>query len=103
MKCLAKMQCLCSGEARISLFLNGTFWHGNMTCWPIYAMFVFWRGKNQVSMRDHDHWFIPYGYEMDGWVVPYGYEMDDWVVFWFTMLVLEPEEKLFIFLLFKVV
>ena len=58
---LAKMQCLCSG------------------------------GKNKVCMRDHDPWFISYGYEMD-----------DWVVFWYTMLVLEPKEKLFI-LLFKVV
>ena len=44
-------------------------------------------------MRDHEPWFIPYGY----W-----YGMDDWVVFWGTMLVLEPKEKLFI-LLFKVV
>ena len=26
-------------------------------------------GKNKVSMRDHDPWFIPYGYEMDDWVV----------------------------------
>ena len=57
---LAKMQCLCSG------------------------------GKNKVSMRDHDPWFIPYGYEMD-----------DWMVFWCTMLVVEPKKKLFIFLLFK--
>ena len=55
---LAKMQCLCSG------------------------------GKNKVNMRDHDPWFIPYGYEMD-----------DWVVFWCTLLVLEPKEKLFILLL----
>ena len=37
-------------------------------------------------MRDHDPWFIPYGYEMN-----------DWVVFWCTMLVVEPKEKLFIF------
>ena len=44
-------------------------------------------GKNKVSMRNHDPWFIPYGYEMD-----------DWVVFWCTMLVLEPKEKLFILL-----
>ena len=58
---LAKMQCLCSG------------------------------GKNKVYMRDHDPWFISYGYKMD-----------DWVVSWCTMLVLEPKEKLFI-LLFKVV
>jgi hypothetical protein len=57
---LAKMQCLCSG------------------------------GKNKVIMRDHDPWFIPYGYKMD-----------DWVVFWCTMLVLEPKEKLFT-ILFKV-
>ena len=49
---LAKMQCLCSG------------------------------GNNKVSMRDHDPWFIPYGYGMD-----------DWVVFWCTMLVLEPKES----------
>ena len=56
---LAKIQCLCSG------------------------------GNNKVSMRDHDPWFIPYGYEMD-----------DWVVFWCTLLVLEPKEKFFI-LLFK--
>jgi hypothetical protein len=49
---LAKMQCLCSG------------------------------GNNRVSMRDHDPWFIPYGYGMD-----------DWVVFWCTMLVLEPKES----------
>ena len=49
---LAKMQYLCSG------------------------------GKNKVSMRDHDPWFIPYGYRMD-----------DWVVSWCTMLVLEPKEK----------
>ncbi|OEU07263.1 hypothetical protein FRACYDRAFT_251371 [Fragilariopsis cylindrus CCMP1102] len=49
---LAKMRCLCSG------------------------------GKNEVNMRDHDPWFIPY------W-----YEMDDWVVFWCTLLVLEPKEK----------
>ena len=55
---LAKMQCLCSG------------------------------GKKKVNMRDHDPWFIPYGYEMD-----------DWVVFWCTLLVLEPKEKLFILLL----
>ena len=48
-------------------------------------------GKNRVSMRDHDPWFTTYGYKMD-----------DWVVFWCTMLVLEPKEKLFI-LLFKVV
>ena len=47
---LAKMQCLCSG------------------------------GKNEVSMRDYDPWFIPYGYEMD-----------DWVGFWCTMQVLEPK------------
>lgn len=58
---LAKMQCLCSG------------------------------GKNKVCMRDHDPWFIPYGYGMD-----------DWVVFWCTMLVVEPKEKLFT-ILFKVV
>jgi hypothetical protein len=51
---LAKIQCLCSG------------------------------GKNQGSMRDHDPWFIPYGFEMD-----------DWVVFRCTMLVLESKEKLF--------
>ena len=37
-------------------------------------------------MRDHDPWFIPYGYEMD-----------DWVVFWCTMLVLEPKQKLKLF------
>ena len=56
---LAKMQCLCSG------------------------------GKNKVSMRDHDPWFVPYGYGMD-----------DWVVFWCTLLVVEPKEKkLFILLL----
>ena len=48
-------------------------------------------GKNKVSMRDYGPWFIPYGYGMD-----------DWVVFWCTMLVLEPKEKLFI-LLFKVI
>ena len=42
-------------------------------------------GKNKVSMRDHDPWFIPYGYEMD-----------DWVVIWWYMLVLEPKGKLFI-------
>ena len=54
---LAKMQCLCFG------------------------------GKNKLSMRDHDPWFIPYEYEMD-----------DWVVFWCTMLVLEPKEKLLILL-----
>ena len=48
-------------------------------------------GRNKVCMRDHAPWFIPYGYEMD-----------DWVVFWCTMLVLEPKEKLFI-LLFNVV
>ena len=53
---LAKMQYLCSG------------------------------GKNRVCMRDHDPWFIPYGYDMD-----------DWVVFWCTMLVLEPKEKLKLF------
>ena len=53
---LAKMQCLCSGA------------------------------KNKVSMRDHDPWFISYGYEMD-----------DWVVFLCTMLVLEPKEKLKLF------
>ncbi|OEU11426.1 hypothetical protein FRACYDRAFT_245994 [Fragilariopsis cylindrus CCMP1102] len=52
---LANMQCLCSG------------------------------GNNKVSMRDHDPWFIPYGYGMD-----------DWVVFWCTMVVVEPKEKLFI-------
>ena len=51
---LAKMKCLCSG------------------------------GKNKVCMRDHDPWFIPYGYKMD-----------DWLVFWCTMLVLEHKEKLF--------
>ncbi|OEU12077.1 hypothetical protein FRACYDRAFT_244317 [Fragilariopsis cylindrus CCMP1102] len=39
---LAKMQCLCSG------------------------------GKNKVCMRDHDPWFIPYGYEMDDLVVYIG-------------------------------
>ena len=48
-------------------------------------------GKNKVSMSDHDPWFIFYRYVMD-----------NWVVFWCTMLVLEPKEKLFI-LLFKVV
>ena len=58
---LAKMQCLCSG------------------------------GTKKVCMRDHDPWFIPYGYEMD-----------DWMVLWCAMLVLEPKEKLFI-LSFKVV
>ena len=26
-------------------------------------------GKNKVCMRDHDLWFIPYGYEMDDCVV----------------------------------
>jgi hypothetical protein len=35
-------------------------------------------------MRDHDPWFILYGYGMD-----------DWVVSWFNMLVEEPKEKLF--------
>ena len=55
---LAKMQCLCSG------------------------------GKNKVYVRDHDPWFIHYGYEMD-----------DWVVFWCTLLVLEPKEKKLIILL----
>ena len=58
---LAKMQCLCSG------------------------------GENKVDMRNHDPWFIPYGYEKN-----------DLVVFLCTMLVLERKEKLFI-LLFKVV
>ena len=48
-------------------------------------------GKNKVCMKDHDPCFIPYGYRMD-----------DWVVSWCTMLVLEPNEKLFI-LLFIVV
>ena len=48
-------------------------------------------GKNKVSIRAHGPWFIPYGYGMD-----------DWVVFWCTMLVVEPKEKLFI-LSFKVV
>ena len=43
-------------------------------------------GRNKVCMRDHAPWFIPYGYEMD-----------DWVVFWCTMLVLEPKEKLKLF------
>ena len=47
-------------------------------------------GKNKVSMSDHDSWFIPYGYEMD-----------DWVVCWCTMLVLEPKEKLFIYLIIQ--
>ena len=74
-----------------SLFLNGTFGHGNMTCWPKCNVCVLEAGKNKVSIRDHDPWFISYGYEMD-----------DWVVFWCTMLVLEPKEKLFV-LLFKVV
>ena len=46
-------------------------------------------GKNKVFMRDHDPWFIPYRYGMD-----------DWVVFWCTMLVVEPKEKLFT-ILFK--
>ena len=54
---LAKMQYLCSG------------------------------GKNEVSMRDYDPWFVPYG---NG--------TNNWVVFWCTMLVLEPKEKLFILL-----
>ena len=58
---LTKLQCLCSG------------------------------GKNKVSMRDHDPWFILNGYGMD-----------DWEVFLCSMLVLEPTEKLFI-LSFKVV
>ena len=44
-------------------------------------------GKNNVNIRDYNLWFIPYGYEMD-----------DWVVFWCTMLVVEPKEKLFCFL-----
>ena len=44
----------------------------------------------EASIRDHDPWFIPYGYKMD-----------DWVVFWCTMLVLEPKEKLFILLFTK--
>ncbi|OEU15938.1 S-adenosyl-L-methionine-dependent methyltransferase [Fragilariopsis cylindrus CCMP1102] len=39
-------------------------------------------GKNKVNMRDHDPWFIFYGYEMD-----------DWVGFWCTLLVLEPKEN----------
>ena len=47
--------------------------------------------EGSCCMRDHDPWFIPYGYGMD-----------EWVVFWCTMLVLEPKEKLFV-LLFKVV
>ena len=42
-------------------------------------------GKNLVCMRDHDPWSIPYGYGMDGWVV-----------FWCTILVLQPKEKLLI-------
>ena len=48
-------------------------------------------GKNKVSMRDHEPWFIPYGYRMD-----------DWVVFWCTILFLESMEKYLIILLFKV-
>ena len=44
-------------------------------------------GKNKGSVRDHGPWFIPYVYKMD-----------DCVVFWCTMLVLEPKEKLFILL-----
>ena len=75
-----------------SLFLNGTL---GMEIWHVgrNAMFVFWRQEllNEVCMRDHDPWFIPYGYGMD-----------DWVVFWCTMLVVEPKEKLFT-ILFKVV
>jgi hypothetical protein len=55
---LAKMQCLCSG------------------------------GKNKVSRRDHDPWFIAHGYDLD-----------DWVVLCCTMLVLEPKEELIILLL----
>ena len=75
-----------------SLFLNGTFGHGNMTCWPKCNVCVLEaRIKNKECMRDHDPWFIPYEYMMD-----------DWVVSWCTILVLEPKEKLFI-LLFKVI
>ena len=44
-------------------------------------------GKNKVCMRDHEPWLIPYGYGME-----------DWVVFWCTLLVQEPKEKLFILL-----
>jgi len=48
-------------------------------------------GRNMVCMGDHDPWSIPYGYGMD-----------DWLVFWFTILVLQPKEKLFL-LCFKLV
>ena len=47
-------------------------------------------GKNKVSLRDPDPRFIPYGYVMN-----------DWVVFWCTILVLEPKEKLFIYLIIQ--
>ena len=71
-----------------SLFLNGTFGH----CMLAEMQCLCSGGKNKVCMRDHDPWFIPYGYGMD-----------DWVVFWCTILVLESKEKFFIILLFKVV
>ena len=61
---------LCCG----SLFLNDTFGHGNMLA-KIKCLCS--GGKNKVSMRDHDPWFIPYEYGID-----------DWVVFWCIMLVL---------------
>ena len=50
-------------------------------------MFVFWR-QEEGKYEGSDPWFILYGYEMD-----------DWVVFWCTLLVLEPKEKLFILIL----
>ena len=67
------------------------FWMAllGMEIWHVgrNAMFVS-GGKNKVCMRDHDPWFIPYGYGMD-----------DWVVSWCTMLVLETKEKLKLFII----
>ena len=68
--------------------MNGTFGHGNMTCWPRCRCLCS-GGKNKVNMRDRGPLFMLYGYEID-----------NWVVCWCTMLVLEPKEKLLI-LLFK--
>ncbi|OEU09744.1 hypothetical protein FRACYDRAFT_248001 [Fragilariopsis cylindrus CCMP1102] len=55
-----------------------------MACWPKKSNVCVLEARIRLSMRDHEPWFIPYGY----W-----YGMDDWVVFWCTMLVLEPKEK----------
>ena len=67
--------------------------------WQPISEWYFWAWKYDMLAKMQ---CLCSGGKNNPWFISYGYEMDDWVVFWYTMLVLEPKEKLFI-LLFKVV